>query len=119
MEPTPRQKQIISLCAAGLHAREIAQQLHITEMTVAETLKQSRQRVGARSTINLVAMSLSRGWIRPLVVLLVVVSITEYHGTELRVRSAPRNPRMVLVAKRRSCSRNSPVAVVACQEVAA
>lgn len=118
MEPTPRQKQIISLCAEGMHAREIAQQLSITEMTVAETLKQSRQRVGARSTINLVAMALSRGWIRPLVVLLVIATVSEYHGTELRVRSAPRAPRM-MVSKRRDDGRSAPVNPFFVQEVAA
>jgi len=56
---TSREREVVALVAAGLTAKEIGTQLGISERTVAFHKDQMKQRLGARSTIEVVNLFLS------------------------------------------------------------
>lgn len=61
MNPSPRQKQILSLIAAGLSNKEIAQSLGVSPRTVDTHLQRLYVRHGVHSRASLVAKWLLEG----------------------------------------------------------
>ena len=61
MKLTDRQKQILSLAAAGLLAKECAHRLGITVRTVEAHRVQAIVQLGARNTIHAVAIAIRKG----------------------------------------------------------
>ena len=60
-----RERQIVRLVALGATGPEIADELHISHNTVRTHLRNSMQRVGARSRAHLVAKALGEGHALP------------------------------------------------------
>lgn len=60
---TPAQKTYISDLASGFSVKESALARNVSKHTVRNTISQAKERVGAITTINLVAMAISKGWI--------------------------------------------------------
>lgn len=56
---TPRQVEVTTLLANGLRHQEVADQLGISVHQVRRLIRQARERAGARTTAELVAMSLA------------------------------------------------------------
>lgn len=82
---TPRQASITTLVAQGLSAKQIAVIAGITENTARITLQQARERVGARTLAQLVALAISKGWIAPLLLAITVSAISpDVHMQRLR-----------------------------------
>lgn len=90
MSLTKRQTQIVEILARGFTAQEAADQLFCALPTVRRHLQIACDREGARNTAHLVALSLSRGFIKPLCILL-VVTMCNSHLDGLR-RGAPKRP---------------------------
>lgn len=88
MNLSRRQTQIVELLARGHTAQETADILCCALPTVRRHLQIACERQGARNTTHLIALSISRGFIKPLCLLL-VVSMCFVHTDGLR-RSAPR-----------------------------
>ncbi len=88
MSLTKRQTQIVELLARGHTAQEVADTLCCALPTVRRHLQIACEREGARNTAHLVALSISRGFIRTLCMLLIVV-LFDVHVDGLR-RSPPK-----------------------------
>lgn len=88
MSLTKRQTQIVELLARGNTAQEVADTLCCALATVRRHLQIACEREGARNTAHLVALSISRGFIKPLCLLL-IVAMCDGHPDSLR-RNAPR-----------------------------
>jgi DNA-binding CsgD family transcriptional regulator/GAF domain-containing protein len=58
---TPREREVASLAAAGLHDAEIAERLHLSPYTVKQYLKASYSKLGVRSRVDLARLTLERG----------------------------------------------------------
>lgn len=85
---TPRQAALTALAAQGLSSKKIAVIAGITESTSRVTLQQARERIGAKSVAHLVAIAISRGWIAPLLVALMVSAISpDVHMQRTRSRT--------------------------------
>lgn len=100
MELTKRQIEIVNHLADGKTAEEIAEALCRSVQTVRTQVKQACRRVGAKNAVNLVAQSISRGWIAPLVLALL---ISDIHHQAYRVRQPTRTREtisMVRIARR-------------------
>jgi DNA-binding NarL/FixJ family response regulator len=57
---TPREREVASLVAAGLHDAEIAERLHLSPYTVKQYLKASYSKLGVRSRVDLARLTLDR-----------------------------------------------------------
>jgi DNA-binding CsgD family transcriptional regulator/GAF domain-containing protein len=58
---TPREREVASFAAAGLHDAEIAERLHLSPYTVKQYLKASYSKLGVRSRVDLARLTLERG----------------------------------------------------------
>lgn len=58
---TPREREVASFAAAGLHDAEIAERLHLSPYTVKQYLKASYSKLGVRSRVDLARLTLDRG----------------------------------------------------------
>lgn len=58
---TPREREVASFAAAGLHDAEIAERLHLSPYTVKQYLKASYSKLGVRSRVDLARLRLDRG----------------------------------------------------------
>lgn len=57
---TPREREVASFAAAGLHDAEIAERLHLSPYTVKQYLKASYSKLGVRSRVDLARLKLDR-----------------------------------------------------------
>jgi DNA-binding CsgD family transcriptional regulator len=57
---TPREREVASFAAAGLHDAEIAERLHLSPYTVKQYLKASYSKLGVRSRVDLARLTLER-----------------------------------------------------------
>lgn len=62
---TPKQLQYISEMASGLSTLDIANRNFVSKHTVRNTIRTAKDRIGAVSTVNLIATAISKGWIVP------------------------------------------------------
>ena len=62
---TPAQKRYVSDLASGLSVKESAAIRFISPFTIRNTIASAKERVGARTTNSLIAMSIAEGWIVP------------------------------------------------------
>lgn len=62
---TPKQAEYIADTATGKSTFDIAKEKYVSQNTVRNTIVAAKERVGASSTNNLIAMAVSRGWIKP------------------------------------------------------
>jgi len=88
MSLTKRQTEIVELVARGNTAQEIADQLCRALPTVRRHLQIACEHEGARNAAHLVALSISRGFIKALCLFL-VVSLCNGHIDGIR-RNAPK-----------------------------
>lgn len=61
---TPREREIVGMIVEGLTQNQIALELGCKRVTVKEHLTRIRQKVGAVSTYQLVAIAVERGWVQ-------------------------------------------------------
>lgn len=101
MKPlTQRQAELTGLLAQGMSAKEIAGQLGIAVTTAQTTLQQARERVGAKTVAHLVAISISRGFINVLCLVLIVSMLVQTSDAMRRMGS------------KRPTRRNEEIAIV-------
>jgi DNA-binding CsgD family transcriptional regulator len=60
---TPKQRQYLAALACGKSTLEVAQDFVVSHHTVRNTITKAKERVGATSTANLIALSVDKGWI--------------------------------------------------------
>lgn len=60
---TDKQKEYVALTASGRSTLDIAEESIVSQHTVRNTLTAAKERVGASSTTNLIAMAVEKGWI--------------------------------------------------------
>ncbi len=60
---TPKQTLYVSELASGKTTIETALDNFVSHHTVRNTIAKAKERVGARTTANLVAIALEKGWI--------------------------------------------------------
>lgn len=60
---TEKQKHYVSLLASGLSTLQISQREKRSHHTIRNTIAKAKERVGAISTGNLIAIAVSQGWI--------------------------------------------------------
>lgn len=60
---TPKQTEYVADTASGKSTFDIADARYVSQNTVRNTLTSAKERVGASSTTNLVAMAITKGWI--------------------------------------------------------
>jgi len=65
VEPTARQLEILRLLASGETQDRVGELLHLSRGTVKRDLNDLRETSGCRSTMQLVALAVSWGWIDP------------------------------------------------------
>lgn len=63
---TPKQAEYLADTASGKSTFEIAKEKYVSQNTVRNTIVAAKERVGASSTSNLIAMAVLRGWIKPI-----------------------------------------------------
>lgn len=61
---TLKQKEYLALLASGLNTLEIADVCVVSHNTVRNTLVKAKERIGAESTGNLIAIAVDKGWIK-------------------------------------------------------
>jgi DNA-binding CsgD family transcriptional regulator len=61
---TNKQKEYLALIASGASTLQAAESCYVSEHTVRNTIVKAKERVGAKSTVNLVAMAIDNGWIK-------------------------------------------------------
>lgn len=88
MNLTRRQTQIVHLLARGETAEQVAHQIHRDAGTIRRHVLLARKRVHAKNTAHLIAIAISRGWIAPL---MLVLMFTDLHHQAMRVRQPSRN----------------------------
>lgn len=76
MNLTKRQTEIVELLASGLTAEQTAETLSRAVPTVRRHIQLAYERVGARNTAHLVAISISRGFIKALCLALALTLLT-------------------------------------------
>lgn len=86
MNLTQRQTEIVELLASGLTAEQAADRLSRAVPTVRRHIQLAYERVGARNTAHLVAISISRGFIKALCLTLAISMLT---GTDDALRHRP------------------------------
>lgn len=62
-QPTPRQLEMLSLCARGFSREEIGRELYLSPWTVKVTLDEARGRLGARNVTHAVSLCIVRGYL--------------------------------------------------------
>jgi DNA-binding CsgD family transcriptional regulator len=60
---TPKQKEYVADLASGKDTLQISEEKYVSHHTVRNTLSAAKERVGASSTTNLIAMAIVKGWI--------------------------------------------------------
>lgn len=60
---TNKQREYLAALASGHSTLEIAEQFVVSHHTVRNTITKAKERVGASSTANLIAVAVERGWI--------------------------------------------------------
>jgi DNA-binding CsgD family transcriptional regulator len=60
---TLKQREYIALLASGLSTLEIAAACFVSHHTVRNTIAKAKERIGAKSTANLVAVAVQKGWV--------------------------------------------------------
>lgn len=88
MSLTKRQVQIVGLLAQGDTAEQVAEQIHRSSGTIRRHITLACERVKAKNTAHLIAISISRGWIAPLILILM---IGDLHHQAYRVRQPNRS----------------------------
>ncbi|MBW5802016.1 response regulator transcription factor [Halomonas elongata] len=83
MDLTKRQAEIVSRLADGMTAEEVAESFCRSVLTVRTQVRHACQRANARNTAHLIAIAISRGWIAPLALALMLADL---HGHALRTR---------------------------------
>lgn len=63
-EPTLKQREYIAILASGGSTHDVADTCFVSPHTVRNTIVAAKERTGASSTTNLVAMAISKGWIK-------------------------------------------------------
>lgn len=96
MNLTKRQTQIVNLLARGETAEQVARQFHREAETIRRHVMLARKRVQAKNTAHLIAISISRGWIAPLVLVLL---ISDLHNHAARVRLPTRTRETVSMVR--------------------
>ncbi|MDT8895452.1 LuxR C-terminal-related transcriptional regulator [Halomonas sp. I1] len=87
MDLTKRQAEIVSRLADGMTAEEVATSFCRSVQTVRTQVKLACHRANARNTAHLIAIAISRGWIAPLALALMLADL---HGHALRTRQPVR-----------------------------
>jgi DNA-binding CsgD family transcriptional regulator len=62
---TPKQLEYVAALASGRNTFEIAAEKYVSHHTVRNTINKAKERVGATSTYNLVAIAVEKDWIIP------------------------------------------------------
>lgn len=62
---TPKQAEYVAYLASGKSTISIAEEHYVSHHTVRNTITKAKERVGANSTYNLIAMAIQRKWIVP------------------------------------------------------
>lgn len=62
---TAKQEEYIAMLASGESTITISEKNFVSHHTVRNTITKAKERVGANSTYNLIAMAISKKWIRP------------------------------------------------------
>lgn len=62
---TSKQELYIGMLASGESTISIAEKNFVSHHTVRNTVTKAKERVGANSTYNLIAMAITRKWIKP------------------------------------------------------
>jgi DNA-binding NarL/FixJ family response regulator len=60
---TERQRTLLQLIADGLSNREIAQQLHLSELTIKSYIEQLLKQLGARNRVHAAILATRQGWL--------------------------------------------------------
>lgn len=60
---TRRQREFVASLASGRNTDEIAEEFDVSQFTVRNTITNAKERVGATSTNNLIALAVSNGWV--------------------------------------------------------
>jgi DNA-binding CsgD family transcriptional regulator len=63
-EPTLKQREYLAIIASGGSTYDVAEICYVSQHTVRNTIVAAKERVGASSTSNLVAMAVDKGWIK-------------------------------------------------------
>ena len=58
-----REREVLRLVAQGLSNREVADRMHLSELTVKGYIEEILQRIGARNRVHAAALATRRGWI--------------------------------------------------------
>lgn len=60
---TNKQREYVADTASGKSTFDIADEKYVSQNTVRNTITSAKERVGASSTTNLIAMAITKGWI--------------------------------------------------------
>ncbi|MBB3142792.1 response regulator transcription factor [Halomonas organivorans] len=104
-ELAPREAQHLMALASGLSAKEIAREFGIQPATVKHSLMRVYGRLGVRRGTAAVAEAIRRGWIAPLIILLMVADL---HGQTLRARMPVRTRQQSTVTARAAAGGRGP-----------
>lgn len=63
-DPTLKQREYIAILASGGSTHDVAEACVVSPHTVRNTIVSAKERTGASSTTNLIAMAITRGWIK-------------------------------------------------------
>lgn len=61
---TPKQQEYVAALASGLSTVDISRFYHVSHHTVRNTIAKAKERVGAISTNNLIAVAVDKGWVK-------------------------------------------------------
>lgn len=92
MSLTHRQSQIVQLLAQGNTAEQCAVAMHRSVTTVRRHVVLACQKARARNTAHLIAIAISRGWIAPLALALMLADL---HGHAMRTRQPVRTRQQI------------------------
>lgn len=92
MPLTKRQSEIVWLLANGATAEQVAGHVHRSAATVRRHVLLACQRTNARNTAHLIAIAISRGWIAPLALALMLADL---HGHAMRTRQPVRTRQQI------------------------
>lgn len=87
--PTRREAELLAGLAAGLTQKEIAKRRGVAPATIKSTAEAAYYRLRANRATDAVAKALRRGWIAPLLLALLVGSLSPQHPAQ-RVRQPVR-----------------------------
>lgn len=81
---TQRQLQVLRLFAQGYSQIEIAYELGISLRTVEEHIMGSKDRLGAKNSVNAVAIAISRGIIELLILISLYQAVFDVYPCDMR-----------------------------------